>query len=184
MSNDPGERAPTGAGALVVERLEDDGSIPNNPLCPLVAYRGAVRLSGADPAAIFERLFESNGWTGCWRNGILAVLHFHSTAHEVLGVYSGTATVRLGGDSGVTLDIEPGDVLVIPAGVGHQRLASRGTLGIVGAYPEGQSPDLCRGDGTAHDAQRSRVAAVPLPTRDPVYGAGGPLLSRWGPRDR
>jgi uncharacterized protein YjlB len=49
----------------------DDGEIPNNPRLPLVHYRSAVRLiPHQDPAAVFEGLFESNGWTDSWRNGI------------------------------------------------------------------------------------------------------------------
>ena len=47
--------------------LKDDGTVPNNPL-PLIHYRNAVCLTDSeDPAAIFERLFESNGWKGTWR---------------------------------------------------------------------------------------------------------------------
>src|SRR4051812_11221142 len=52
-------------------RFDDDGLIPNNPELPFVHYRGAVDVtSAADPAALFERLFEDNGWGGSWRNGI------------------------------------------------------------------------------------------------------------------
>jgi hypothetical protein len=53
-------------------RFEDDGVIPNNPKLPLVLYRSPVRLSGRfDPAAVFEELFERNGWGDSWRNGHL-----------------------------------------------------------------------------------------------------------------
>ena len=37
-------------------RFEGDGEIPNSAL-PLLVYPGAVEVSGADPAAAFERVF-------------------------------------------------------------------------------------------------------------------------------
>jgi hypothetical protein len=60
-------------------RFKDDGVIPNHPRWPLIIYRSAVRLDVAvDPAAIFEDLFESNGWGDSWRNGIYDYVHYHS----------------------------------------------------------------------------------------------------------
>src|SRR3712207_7593545 len=44
---------------------------------------------------------------------------FRSNAHEVLGVVSGSATIRFGGESGETFGVSAGDVVIIPAGVGH-----------------------------------------------------------------
>ena len=78
--------------AVEARRLEDDGAIPNNPELPLLVYRRAVTLPEDDPAAVFEALFTENGWPAAWRNGIHPFHHFHSTAHEALGVYRGTAT--------------------------------------------------------------------------------------------
>ncbi len=44
-------------------RFKDDGLISNYPTFPLIVYRGVVGLSEAsDPAAVFEELFEKNGW--------------------------------------------------------------------------------------------------------------------------
>ena len=81
--------------------LKDDGTVPNNPTLPLIHYRNAVRLTNSeDPAAIFERLFESNGWKGTWRDGIYDYLHYHSNTHEVLGIARGEARVRFGGYKG------------------------------------------------------------------------------------
>ena len=58
-------------------RFRDDGMIPNHPRWPLVVYRRAVTLPGTlDPAAVWEDLFESNGWGDCWRGGIYDYLHF------------------------------------------------------------------------------------------------------------
>jgi uncharacterized protein YjlB len=54
---------------VLAKVLTDDRTFPNSQL-PLLMYRDAVKLSGEDPAAIFEGLFASNGWQGSWRNGI------------------------------------------------------------------------------------------------------------------
>jgi hypothetical protein len=68
-------------------RFADDGVVPNHPRFAFIHYRGAVELRGApDPAAVFERLFEMNGWSGAWRNGIYDYVHYHPRTHEVLGL--------------------------------------------------------------------------------------------------
>jgi uncharacterized protein YjlB len=169
--------AAPGSPQVVSHLLQADGEIPNNPRLPLLVYPGAVNLPERDPAAVFEQLFSGNDWVGCWRNGIFPFHHYHSTAHEVLGIYSGSAVAQLGGEQGVTLTLNPGDVVIIPAGVGHKKLSSSGGLGVVGAYPRGQQPDICRADS---GAGAERAARVPVPARDPVHGAGGPMCRRWG----
>jgi len=78
-------------------RFDDDGAIPNNPRLPFVIYAGALNPEDQDPAALCEDLFASHGWIGAWRDGIFAFPHYHSTAHEVLGIARGKAEVRLGG---------------------------------------------------------------------------------------
>lgn len=160
-------------------RLPDDGAIPNNAALPLLVYRRAVRLPERDPASVFETLFTANGWPAVWRNGIFPFHHFHSTAHEVLGVFGGTATARFGGESGADVTVSAGDVVIIPAGVGHKAIEASANLGIVGAYPAGTTPDLCR--GTAQERPRSldAIAQVPIPRLDPLYGDGGPLREHW-----
>jgi uncharacterized protein YjlB len=156
--------------------LADDGAIPNSRLALLVY--GSALAADAGPAA-FERLFASNGWTGSWRDGIYPFHHYHSNTHEVLGIYRGRAKVLFGGGSGVALDARAGDVVVIPAGVGHKRVEASADLGVVGAYPEGRSPDLCRGGSGERPAADRAIAAVPLPAADPVHGQAGPLLRIW-----
>jgi len=107
--------------ALTVEEhlFADDGRVPNNPSLPLVVYRAAL-ATGPHSAAACEALFAENGWSGSWRNGIYAHHHYHSTAHEVLGITAGSVRVRLGGEGGKTLQLLAGDVVVIPAGVAHK----------------------------------------------------------------
>ena len=152
---------------VVAHLLAPSGDIPNHPRWPLLVYPKVI----ADPRPEdFEELFTKNAWPAAWRNGVHPFHHFHSNAHEALGVYSGEVTVLFGGEGGITLTAVPGDVIVLPAGTGHKKLSSRGRLGVVGAYPQGAHPDTC----TTHKA-----AAAPLPACDPVRGARGPLLTYW-----
>ena len=71
-------------------RFKDDGLIPNHPRWPLLIYKSVVRLPDSlDPAAVFEELFEDNGWGDAWRDGIYDYVHYHSRIHEVLGIARG-----------------------------------------------------------------------------------------------
>lgn len=158
--------------------LTDDGAIPNSRL-PLLLYTAAVQLSPEDPAATFEALFQSHRWSGTWRNGIYTYHHYHSTAHEVLGVYRGSATVQLGGDGGIKHKITAGDVILIPAGVSHKSMGASSDFGVVGAYPAGQEWDMNYGRPQERPQADENIARVPLPDLDPVYGAEGPLHSYW-----
>ena len=154
----------------------DDGAIPNSRL-PLLVYRGAVP---ADPAAI-ERKFAQNRWPPAWRDGVYPFHHFHSNAHEALGVACGQASVLFGGPNGQVLTVSAGDVVVIPAGVGHCCQSRSDDLLIVGAYPDNApSPDLHRGRPAEHDAVARSAARVPAAAADPVSGPGGPLQRLWG----
>lgn len=157
--------------------LQDDGVIPNSRL-PLLHYRQAVRVAG-DPASLFEALFSGNEWSGIWRNGVYPYHHYHSTAHEVLGVYAGSARIQFGGESGPTVEVSAGDAVVIPAGVAHRKEEASDDFAVVGAYPSGQSADLCRGNKKERLEADKALAAVPRPSRDPLYGTGGPLLEIW-----
>ena len=154
----------------------DDGAIPNSKL-PLLVYRDAVP---ADPAAI-ERIFTANRWPPAWRNGVYPFHHFHSVAHEVLGVARGEVSVLFGGPNGEVLTVKAGDVVVIPAGVGHCNKGQSPDLLIVGAYPDtGPSPDTRRGKSAEHEEVVAAVGKVPMPGADPVQGEDGALGRIWG----
>jgi uncharacterized protein YjlB len=156
--------------------FEDDGGIPNSRL-PVLVYHG---IEGAHEASSCEELFASNGWLGSWRDGIFSYHHFHSTAHEVLGIVSGSAAVILGGPSvGERFEVQAGDVLVLPAGTGHCNDGSSADLLVIGAYPDGMSWDLRRGDPAEHDEVLQNISRVPLPKADPVEGADGSLVGLW-----
>lgn len=153
----------------------DDGAIPNSKL-PLLVYRQAVP---ADPAAI-ERIFTANRWPPAWRNSVHPFHHFHSDAHEVLGVASGSGKVLFGGPGGAELEVSAGDVVVVPAGVGHCRISKTDDLLIVGAYPDNSDHhDLRRGNPAEHDEAVRNVTDVAMPNADPVSGEQGPLVRLW-----
>jgi uncharacterized protein YjlB len=158
----------------------DDGSIPNNPSLPLLVYRNSIDLAGTpDPAEVIEAVFGRNGWGDMWRNGIYPFVHYHSMIHEVLGLARGSARVRFGGDQGVTVDLRSGDVAVLPAGTGHQKIWATADLLVIGGYPPTGRLDLCRGSRAEHARALESIPRVPLPETDPIFGAEGPLTHLW-----
>ncbi len=83
----------------------------------------------------------------------------------------------LGGENGHEVTVQAGDVVLLPAGTGHCELEKSADFLVVGAYPPGQSWDICRSAPDA--AAQSRMATLPYPGSDPVRGAGGPLQQYW-----
>ena len=149
---------------------------PNSPL-PVLVYRQVLDLSNAEARAeSFEAMFKRHGWPPAWRFHLYDFDHFHSTAHEALGILRGQAKARLGGPNGRELMLYAGDVLVLPAGVGHACVEADEDFCMVGAYPPGQEADIERGDSVQLAAAQSRVAAVALPEDSPV---GGSITALW-----
>jgi uncharacterized protein YjlB len=161
--------------------FKDDGAIPNSRYS-LLLYRGVIKLGTTDPASQIEDHLAANNWTNSWRNGIYPFHHYHSTSHEVLGIYRGSATVRLGGEQGDDFVVQAGDVIVIPAGVGHKNLGASADFEVVGAYPDGRQWDLLTGKPGQRPKADQNIAALPIPDSDPVYGSSGPLRKIWSER--
>jgi uncharacterized protein YjlB len=103
--------------------LHENGWCPNNERLPVLLYRGAVKAEGKAAAERFEQLFADHGWPPQWRDTIFDYHHYHSAAHEALGVFAGFATLMLGGTEGRTVEVQAGDALVLPVGTGHCRIA-------------------------------------------------------------
>jgi uncharacterized protein YjlB len=103
----------------------------------VLVYRAAITADAQDRASVSERGFAQNDWRNSWRNGVYSFAHYHSTAHEALGVYSGSARLRLGGEHGQTVEVRSGDVILIPAGVAHHNIGASPDFSVVGAYPDG-----------------------------------------------
>jgi uncharacterized protein YjlB len=167
---------------IIQHLLPDDGNFPNNALLPLIVLKRAINLDETENSKMVKELFESNGWVNAWEDGIYNYQHYHSTAHEVLGILKGTAMVQFGGNNGIGLSLEPGDVIIIPAGVAHKKLDSDDNFSCVGAYPVGQEYDMNYGTEEERLKAEKNIRALALPQADPVYGIDGPLLKNWAPQ--
>jgi uncharacterized protein YjlB len=51
---------------------------------------------------------------------------------------------------------------------------------VVGAYPNGRRCDLLRGRPGERPQADQHIAAIPMPTEDPLDGLHGPLKKIWG----
>ena len=159
-------------------RFEDDGIFPNSRL-PLLVYPRVVTTETVSPADWFERRFLTNGWPPAWRDGIYPFHHYHSTAHEVLGMGRDRATIAMGGSGGVMLDGSAGDVVVIPAGVANKRETASADFLVLGAYPSGQRWDMHDGRPGERPGTDRNILRVPMPPADPVSGTAGGLMHLW-----
>lgn len=160
--------------------LPENGWVPNNRRLPVLLWRGAIappRQQGQEGADHFEALFEQNGWPPQWRDGVFDYHHFHSTAHEALGIASGDAELIIGGPHGRVIALSAGDALILPAGTGHCLLAAGRRFQVIGAYPPGQQWDIRR--EAISEAERTAMEALPFPKSDPVAGDDGPLVRHW-----
>jgi uncharacterized protein YjlB len=161
--------------------FKDDGAVPNNPALPALVYKAALDPGTRDLASALEKHFAGNGWgRDQWRDGIYPFVHYHAMIHEALGIARGRARVQLGGHNGETLEFAAGDIAVLPAGTGHQRLISSEDFLVIGAYPPEGTYNLCRGDNPAErDKALGTIPKVPVPASDPVFGDDGPLPKLW-----
>jgi uncharacterized protein YjlB len=171
---------------IIRHLLRDDGQFPNNARLPLLVYKGVLHVTalGDEAGKVVKEIFESNGWTDSWEDGIYDYHHYHSTAHEVLGIVKGSALVQFGGPSGVSVALEPGDLVIIPAGVAHKNTTSDKDFTCVGAYPEGQKYDMNYGKDKERPKADENIRKLPLPETDPVYGVNGPLIKNWSSNTR
>jgi uncharacterized protein YjlB len=155
----------------------DDGVIPNSTL-PVLVYRHVLQEAELSAQRLIA-LFGQHGWSNAWEDGIYDYTHFHSNTHEVLGVADGAVRVRLGGEHGASIDLEPGDVVILPAGTGHRAETASEDLLVVGAYPDGLDFDIRRGAPGERAEVLANLASVARPRQDPVTGPTGLLLELW-----
>ncbi len=162
----------------VLYYFEGDGITPNNSL-PVIVYRQCIPAEVEDIADYLEHLFISNNWTNNWRDIVLAWNHYHSSTHEVLGISKGSIGLHLGGKHGKMIEAQQGDVLIIPAGVGHYSLEPDKDYEVIGGYPEGRRWDMIYDEPEKYQAAVKSIASLPLPATDPVLGPTGPLTKLW-----
>lgn len=164
---------------IVRHILTDDGKFPNNGLLPLLLYREAYQPPQHEATSFIKELLETNSWGSAWEDGIYDYDHYHSTAHEVIIVTKGSVRVQFGGPNGISLTLEKGDVVIIPAGVAHKKIDDADGFLCVGAYPNGQEYDMNYGDKAERPRADENIKNLPLPENDPLYGKDGPLIKNW-----
>ena len=157
----------------------ENGGIPNNPRMPALVL---PRIVSADMSSeSVQGILEGNGWGGSWIWTVYDFHHFHPASHEVLVCVSGRASLQIGGPDGREVEVSRGDAVVLPAGFGHRRIWSDDDFAVVGAYPAGQEkPEIIRQGDMPIETARARIAATPLPDRDPLSGRDGLLMRVWG----
>ena len=159
-------------------QLVQHGWVPNNARLPVILYRQAIVPDPFKETAVtFEESFARHGWPAQWRDGIYDYHHYHSTAHEVLGMASGSARLMIGGPGGREMEVRAGDALLLPTGTGHCLIEASSDFLVVGGYPDGQQWDICCEAPT--EAARKRMAELPFPKSDPVAGTDGPTMNYW-----
>ena len=167
---------------IITGRFVNDGIVPNNPDLPVVICRDVITFGSTD--AEETQIFlgdqvSQNDWCCEWFGSVYRRLHYHSTAHEALIVFKGIADLQIGGKSGREFRVYPGDMILIPAGVGHERVFSAFDFIVFGCYPNGQQWDMQWGWRKNLADSLIRIAKVPIPKSDPLYGKNGPLRKQW-----
>ena len=106
--------------------------------------------------------------------------HFHSNTHEVLCIAHGSAKLCFGGEENpgkVESVVNQGDVIIVPAGVGHRLLDDlKGGFTMVGSYPPGKQWDMCYGEH-GEEKKTESIGQLGWFKKDPIYGNQGPALS-------
>ena len=164
---------------LVAHKIEENGNFPNNPNLPLMIYKGAFLIHPDETEEAIKKVFAQNGYTNAWVDGIFDYQHYHSNTHEVMGVFSGKAEVQFGGVHGVCIELDKGDVVVIPAGVAHMKLHASEDFMVIGAYPNGAEYNIKYGKADERPEADEDIAKVKSPDNDPVYGSKGHLFECW-----
>jgi uncharacterized protein YjlB len=96
-----------------------------------------------------------------------------------MAVVQGTARVILGGPRGTPVTLEPGDVMILPAGVGHKCTQYSEDFLCVSAYPGGKQYDINYGKAQELKKAKENISEVPMPLKDPVFRKEGFLRSHW-----
>jgi uncharacterized protein YjlB len=164
---------------ISTQLIQENGKFPNNPDLPVIIYKNVFSDSAEKLADQLEKIFKKNHWTDAWRNGIYEYPHYHSTAHEVLGISQGYVVLELGGPDAFKFRLNKGDVVVLPAGVSHKNIECSKDFEVVGAYPKGQQYDLLTGKPGEKEQALKNISAVPLPETDPVLGKEGGISEKW-----
>lgn len=79
--------------------------------------------------------------------------------------------------SRVEASVKKGDVIIVPAGVGHRLLDDFNSgFEMVGSYPKGKNWDMCYGKGGEEEMVKE-IGGLGWFDKDPLYGDEGPVLT-------
>lgn len=163
--------------------------IPNNPL-PLIIYpqvvpdeteEGNEDSTPEDLERWFRTEFGRHGWPVSWDGPMYPYTHYHPNTHELLGITCGWAEILFGGESGRMITVYAGDAVLIPAGVGHQQIATSDDFSAVGAYPPDVKPKTLLDEPALLQQSMLEIKRVPMPDKDPITGGEGALTEVWHP---
>jgi uncharacterized protein YjlB len=179
----PSSASLTGLASLKVSKyfIPSHNLIPNSSILhqPLFIYHSAFARD-VSASAIEEHLKSVGVVAPQWRYTMYTTTHFHSTTHEVLCVSNGKAKLLFGGErnpENVEVVAEQGDVMVLPAGIGHRLLDDLdGGFEMVGSYPTGCNWDMCYGK-EGEEAKIESIKKLKWFQKDPIYGDEGPVLT-------
>lgn len=157
------------------------GLIPNTSVqrYPLMIYRSAFPPS-CSASSIESYISSIAVVVPQWRYTMYSTTHFHSNTHEVLCIAHGSARLCFGGEENpdrVETVVNKGDVIVVPAGVGHRLLDDlEEGFTMVGTYPIGEQWDMCYGKH-GEEKKIEGIQHLGWFKKDPIYGDQGPVLS-------
>lgn len=157
--------------------FREDRFIPNSPH-PLLVYRSFFDKESDACENWLRKKFINHKWFPFSGLQPFDVPCYYVNTHIVLGVCAGEAKWQLGGTLGLTMVIEKGDVLVIPAGVALRNLESSADFKISAASSLDVIPKI-RKEATSHLKDPGRIADISIPETDPVLGTGDGLLTIW-----
>ncbi|PKX94070.1 cupin domain-containing protein [Aspergillus novofumigatus IBT 16806] len=142
--------------------------IPNTSIQskPLMIYHKAF---SASPNQLTTHLEEVGEVTPQW-------------VYSISGVVSGRARLCFGGEGNPNrfdTIVEKGDLIIVPAGVGHRLLDELDTeeerFKMVGAYPKQKQWDMCYGQSGEEDKVKG-IKDLGWFHKDPLFGDDGPVL--------
>ena len=164
--------------SALVKLLGENGNFPNNSTLPVLFYKNVLKQTQTGDV---KKLLSQNQWEKAWVDKIYPFHHYHSNTHEVLGICEGRCDVELGGPNGYFLQLERGDVLILPAGVSHRNIRSTENLTVVGAYPSNIVPTYNMQFGKTHERPKvdSEIKKTSLPDTDPIFGNYGLIFHYW-----
>ncbi|TPI57362.1 cupin domain-containing protein [Mesorhizobium sp. B3-1-3] len=170
------------SGVVETYLFRGNGRVPNSRL-PVCVYRDVHAWGGPE----LEHRLRLNNWYPSWHSpiGMYPQHHFHSQAHELIAVTRGEITGLFGGHDGREVTLRRGDIVVIPAGVGHFGVSLTEDLFVTGAFPAGFGVlDFRLGYPSEYYELAETARKVPIPAFDPVFGSRGPLPALWNDADQ